>query len=481
MPSYRYPPPPMAPRGYGYDPREGDRIIDLIMAGGQNRAQSEASRGALWGEALSSAGAGIGNAILQREEEKKLSRRDSAWLSFVQGGTWQEDPREALAGSVRLWGPERGPVMAQGLLAFRGLSEKGDEEDAKKLGVVLGAADSLSDDVMEQSYPAMRQRALPTLRRLGIPEESLPAAWTPELRQGMTGLGRVLRGEKAVPAESFTLAPGQQRFGANGQPIASVPAAAPEPQQPRVVGRSLVGPDGQVIYRDPEPRGQTDEPLIPVMDPATGRPVLRRRSQAEGLAPASSREQGRAVTSGDAGRVSELTTSLDDVAVLRQTISGNGATGTAAAVGAALPNAITNATGWGVEAKQKQATIDRVKQVIGKALEGGVLRKEDEYKYEKILPTISDPPAVVETKLAGLERAIALRRTRTLESLADAGYDTGRFLDRSPRTLGPLTPGQPAPPLGRSAAPVRVNSQAERDRLPPDTPYIAPDGSVRIR
>ena len=41
----------------------------------------------------------------------------------------------------------------------------------------------------------------------------------------------------------------------------------------------------------------------------------------------------------------------------------------------------------------------RVKQVIGKSLEGGVLRREDEYKYVKILPTIQDPPDVAKAKI----------------------------------------------------------------------------------
>lgn len=174
-----------------------------------------------------------------------------------------------------------------------------------------------------------------------------------------------------------------------------------------------------------------NEPLQAVMGPA-GRPILVRRSHAEGMQPASSREQGRAVTSSDANRIAELDTSLDDVAVLRKTVTGiKGATGARAQAGAALPNVITEITGWGQAAKEKQAVIDRVKQVIGKALEGGVLRKEDEYKYVKILPTIGDTPQTVSTKIQGLEAAIALRRQRTLDALADAGYDIARFTQRS--------------------------------------------------
>lgn len=44
------------------------------------------------------------------------------------------------------------------------------------------------------------------------------------------------------------------------------------------------------------------------------------------------------------------------------------------------------------KAREVQADINRVRQRVGKALEGGVLRKEDEEKYKKILATITDTP-----------------------------------------------------------------------------------------
>lgn len=53
-----------------------------------------------------------------------------------------------------------------------------------------------------------------------------------------------------------------------------------------------------------------------------------------------------------------------------------------------------------------QSQIDRVRQVIGKALEGGVLRKEDEEKYKKILPTMRDPQEVALYKLSELKRKL---------------------------------------------------------------------------
>lgn len=271
--------------------------------------------------------------------------------------------------------------------------------------------------------------------------------------------------------EPFTLNPGDVRYDASGQEIASNPKPVEVPKvtygapQPAMVnGRRVLiraGSDGSIqtvqgATPDVPPTSTRDnEPLVAVMGD-NGVPVLMRRSQAEGRRPASTREQGRAVTDGTAADLADFDTSLDDLKVLRDTVAPvdpktglpkeGGATGTSAKIGAMLPNAVTDLTGWGTEAKQKQAVIDRVKQVIGKTLEGGVLRKEDEAKYEKILPTIADTAAVVRKKLDGLEKAIALRKSRRLDALADAGYDVERYRSRT----GPTTPSAPAAadPLG---------------------------------
>lgn len=63
-------------------------------------------------------------------------------------------------------------------------------------------------------------------------------------------------------------------------------------------------------------------------------------------------------------------------------------------------------------AQNLQADTARIKQVIGKALEGGVLRKEDEEKYAKILPTLNDSDEVAQHKIdtiaADLQRKLGL-------------------------------------------------------------------------
>jgi hypothetical protein len=135
----------------------------------------------------------------------------------------------------------------------------------------------------------------------------------------------------------------------------------------------------------------------------------------------------RGVTSGDANRLAEMQTGLND---LEQLAGKIGKTGAGSQIGAALPNFVTEMTGLGADSKSRQAVIDTIKQIIGKSLEGGVLRKEDEIKYEKILPRIGDPPAVAASKIEGLKQTIGQKRQDLMSALDDAGYDVSRFKAR---------------------------------------------------
>ena len=249
----------------------------------------------------------------------------------------------------------------------------------------------------------------------------------------------------------------------------------------RRFGPTPTAPQIAQAHKDWQPPTPAGLQLLSVVGP-DGKAMYVPEAQAIGMQPGSTATGGtRPVTSGDAGRIAELDPSRDDLAALSATLSQAGATGTIAAAGAAMPKWVTDLTGWGEDAKKKQALIDRVKQVIGKALEGGVLRKEDEVKYEKILPTIGDPPAIVISKLQGLDAAIAQRRSTHLDALADAGYDTSRFLARTPRPpvgttpdLGktPATPDLTGLPKGRgrrfTAGPFAGQTWALDDK---GTPY----------
>lgn len=93
--------------------------------------------------------------------------------------------------------------------------------------------------------------------------------------------------------------------------------------------------------------------------------------------------------------ISDLETGLTNLDSLEQSLLSSGAN--QPVIGSALSQIPFN-----TEGKTLRAEIDRVKQVIGKALEGGVLRKEDEEKYARILPTINDTDEVARRKIAAL-------------------------------------------------------------------------------
>lgn len=115
--------------------------------------------------------------------------------------------------------------------------------------------------------------------------------------------------------------------------------------------------------------------------------------------------------------ISQSQKALSDLVDLRQIIVANkGKIGPIKGLEALNP--------WS-EKRKVQADIDRVRQTVGKALEGGVLRKEDEEKYKKILTTITDVPETALYKLDALQTSIQ-RDLETYKQLQGAG---GRSID----------------------------------------------------
>lgn len=99
-----------------------------------------------------------------------------------------------------------------------------------------------------------------------------------------------------------------------------------------------------------------------------------------------------------------------------------------------LSNSITNSSAnspllgglralnpYDTNAQSLQAQVATAKQIVGKALEGGVLRKEDEAKYAKLLPTMRDSDAVAQFKIQQLQQLIGSRLNDYLSSLGASG------------------------------------------------------------
>jgi hypothetical protein len=115
--------------------------------------------------------------------------------------------------------------------------------------------------------------------------------------------------------------------------------------------------------------------------------------------------------------ISQTQKALDDLAGLKSKITGNiDKLGPIKGLAALNP--------WS-SAKKLQADVDRVRQTVGKALEGGVLRKEDEEKYKKILATLTDTPDTASYKIDALMGSI----TRDIENYKSLQQSAGRSLD----------------------------------------------------
>jgi hypothetical protein len=139
-------------------------------------------------------------------------------------------------------------------------------------------------------------------------------------------------------------------------------------------------------------------------------------------ATSASGEGGKPLLANEINKISDFLQGMETLKELgsKQT-TGTGAL--AGAQAALIPNMVTEATGWGTSAKSRRAMLDTAKQIIGKAMEGGVLRKEDEAKYMKILPVIGDPPEVARAKMKNLTEQMARDSKIYLSALQHAGRD----------------------------------------------------------
>lgn len=98
----------------------------------------------------------------------------------------------------------------------------------------------------------------------------------------------------------------------------------------------------------------------------------------------------------------------------------------------------------------KSQTVDArfrtASQAFGRFMEGGVLRKEDEEKYRKMFPQLSDTAPVAKNKLSIVRRQLAQKYESDRDALGGAGYNTsgaGR-LDIPPSLFGAAQGGDSA-------------------------------------
>ena len=107
--------------------------------------------------------------------------------------------------------------------------------------------------------------------------------------------------------------------------------------------------------------------------------------------------------------------------------------------------------------KRAQTVIARMKsasQAFGRFMEGGVLRKEDEIKYEGMFPNLKDEKTVARNKLAIIRRQLNQKYNDDVRTEGRSGYDVSGFdvLEIPPSIFGE----QEAKPAATPAIPGEV-------------------------
>lgn len=84
----------------------------------------------------------------------------------------------------------------------------------------------------------------------------------------------------------------------------------------------------------------------------------------------------------------------------------------------------------GIDSRRQKINADltRTAQLVGKFMEGGVLRAEDIPKYQAMLPQLTDRnPEVAKYKLQTVERMLAMKYNQYISDFQAAGYDVSQF------------------------------------------------------
>lgn len=88
---------------------------------------------------------------------------------------------------------------------------------------------------------------------------------------------------------------------------------------------------------------------------------------------------------------------------------------------------VAGANPYNEKARTAQSQIKASAQAFGRYMEGGVLRKEDEIKYQEMFPNLSDTPEIAKNKLAIVNKLLVDKQNADVKALADQGYDTRAF------------------------------------------------------
>lgn len=89
---------------------------------------------------------------------------------------------------------------------------------------------------------------------------------------------------------------------------------------------------------------------------------------------------------------------------------------------------------YDTQAQTIESQIRASSQAFGRYMEGGVLRKEDEEKYRRMFPNLSDTPDVAANKLSNVRRLLVNRQSSMMDALKRSGFDVSgiEFAEQAP-------------------------------------------------
>lgn len=82
---------------------------------------------------------------------------------------------------------------------------------------------------------------------------------------------------------------------------------------------------------------------------------------------------------------------------------------------------------YDTQSQTVRSQLKTAAQSVGRYMEGGVLRKEDEIKYEKMLPQLTDTPEVAQNKLEIVDRMLKQKQASDISALGKSGKQVSQF------------------------------------------------------
>ncbi|HUV71406.1 MAG TPA: hypothetical protein VMW25_00210, partial [Clostridia bacterium] len=140
---------------------------------------------------------------------------------------------------------------------------------------------------------------------------------------------------------------------------------------------------------------------------------------------------------------------------------------------------------YDTSAKGVKQAAAATKQIIGKGLEGGVLRKEDEKKYQAIIPLLGDTREVLQIKYTQLREMITEKYNGQRFGLEAAGFEVSKFGDIPTSTIDITKKEKPTAfrtdEGGEMQKVPQISTDDEFDKLAPGTQFRDPEGNLRIK